>query len=82
MSRTKQAELARPAVERALEKHYTPEEAGSILPVSRREMYRRIARGDIAQVVVPGSRRILIPESALVALLDAGRIGPGGGRVA
>lgn len=58
-----------------LERFYTPEEAGAVLRVSRREMYRRIARGDFAHVVVPGSRRILIPESALTALLEAGRVG-------
>lgn len=64
-----------------LERFYTPEEAGAVLRVSRREMYRRLSRGDIAHVVVPGSRRILIPESALTALLDAGRV-EGGGEVA
>lgn len=57
-----------------MERHYTPEEAGEVVRLSRREMYRKLARGDLAHVVVPGSKRILIPESDLRAYLAAGRV--------
>ncbi len=62
------------------EQYLTPEECADVLRLSRRELYRRLARGDILHIVLPNSRRILIPESALAAVLEAGRVG--GGRVA
>lgn len=58
-----------------LQHNYTPLEAAEYLRVSRRELYRRIARGDIAHLVMPGSRRIIIPESALAAYLSTTEVG-------
>jgi excisionase family DNA binding protein len=57
-----------------MERQYTPEEAAAFLRLSRRELYRKLARGDLAHAVVPGGRRILIAQSDLLAYLAAGRV--------
>ncbi len=57
-----------------LEHYYTPAEAGAVLHLSRREMYRRLARGDMPFTQIPGGKRILIAASDLAALLAAGRV--------
>jgi len=57
-----------------MERYYTVEEAAGVVRLSRRELYRKLARGDLAHTRVPGSERILIAESDLRAFLAAGRV--------
>lgn len=51
---------------------YTVTEAAEILGLSERSMWRLVARGEIAAVDTPGTRRRLIPAAELQRLIDDG----------
>ena len=55
-----------------IEQHYSPAELAGILGVSTMTISRRVAAGDLEVVRFGG--RVLIPESAVKAVLDKCRV--------
>ncbi len=62
-----------------IERHYSASEIARLLGVNRSTITRRIQDGDLEAVSF--GARLLVPESAIQRVLDAGRINAPGQRI-